>query len=433
MRTPNQISGRHLTHCGFTTGASFCSFHCTHCYLPKNANEVPIPSLDQAKEQILANRRLQGPCGGLQITGGDVADAYWRAGRVEELVEIIRFTKETGLEPMLMTHGQTLMENPGFLERLVVEGGLRQMAVHIDMTQAGRHGYPIQKVRSEADLHPLREQFTTLARTIRRKTGLPLELAHNCTVTRKNISGVSEIVRWFLADAERTHIWRLLSFQPEADTGRTLFSDRPITPEDVWKQIQEGIGRPVRRDATIFGHPDCNSWAPVLVARPGGQMVPLLPQDPAWDPMMGRLLERIGGLHLMNDDAGTPFYRILGVLVQNPGLWFELGRYVYSQWRAGLLPASVLWAALRGRAHTVGIGMHNFMDAAMVARADRDPVIKARLDACVFKGAVKQNGRWEAVPMCSMNQATWSRIYEERAADPILKSQPQPYLKIRRE
>ncbi len=57
LRTPNQISGRHLTHCGFTLGASFCSFHCTHCYLPKNANDVPFPSLAQMKEQIDANRR----------------------------------------------------------------------------------------------------------------------------------------------------------------------------------------------------------------------------------------------------------------------------------------------------------------------------------------------------------------------------------------
>ena len=61
LRTNNQISGRHLTHCGFTLGASYCSFHCTHCYLPKNANAIPIPSLAQVKEQIDANRRFQGP------------------------------------------------------------------------------------------------------------------------------------------------------------------------------------------------------------------------------------------------------------------------------------------------------------------------------------------------------------------------------------
>ncbi len=427
LKTDNQISGRHLTHCGFTTGASYCSFHCTHCYLPKNANSIPIPSLEQAKEQILANRKLQGPCGGLQITGGDVADAYWRAGRVDELVEIIRFTKTTGLEPMLMTHGQTLFEHPEFLEQLVVEGGLLQMAVHIDMTQAGRHGYPINAVHSETDLHPIRQAFTELAMSIREKTGRPLELAHNCTVTRKNIHGVSEIVRWFLADAERTHIWRIISFQPEADTGRTLFSEKPITPGDVWEEIQKGIGLPVRRDASIFGHPDCNSWSPVLVARPGGEIFPPLPDDPKWDPMMGRLFQRIGGLHLMNDTAGTPVYRLLGVLVQNPGLWLQLIGYLFEQWRSGRLPTAVVRALVSGRVHNVGIGMHNFMDASEVARADTDPVIKARLDSCVFKGAVKVDGEWTAVPMCSMNQKMWSSIYQERENDPALQSLPQPW------
>ena len=122
LRTPNQLAGRHLTHCGFTTGASYCSFHCTHCYLPENANQVPIPSLAQMKEQIDANRLFQGPGGGLQITGGDVADAYWRAGRQSELIEVVRHTVGVGLVPMLMTHGQTLLEHPEFLEALVIDG-----------------------------------------------------------------------------------------------------------------------------------------------------------------------------------------------------------------------------------------------------------------------------------------------------------------------
>jgi hypothetical protein len=174
LRTNNQISGRHLTHCGFTLGASYCSFHCTHCYLPKNANEIPIPSLAQVMEQIDANRRLQGPGGGLQITGGDVADAYWKSGRGDELIEIVRYAISVGSIPMLMTHGQTLIEHPEFLERLVVEGGLRQISVHVDMTQAGRHGFPIGRIKCEADLHPVRQAFTDLAWRVREKTGLLL-------------------------------------------------------------------------------------------------------------------------------------------------------------------------------------------------------------------------------------------------------------------
>ncbi|MDQ6860433.1 MAG: hypothetical protein M3032_04660, partial [Verrucomicrobiota bacterium] len=263
LQTPNQISGRHLTHCGFILGASYCSFHCTHCYLPKNANQVPIPSLADVKEQIDANRRFQGPGGGLQITGGDVADAYWRSGRADELVEIVRYAYSVGVVPMLMTHGQTLIEHPEFLERLVVEGGLRQVSVHVDMTQAGRHGYPIGRIKCEADLHPVRQAFTDLAMGIREKTGAKLEYALSFTVTRRNIDDVPEVIRWYLADPDRSDIWRMLSFQPEADTGRTLFSERPITPDDVWAKISEGAGVPLRRDFSIFGHPDCNSWCPL--------------------------------------------------------------------------------------------------------------------------------------------------------------------------
>jgi len=80
-----------------------------------------------------------------------------------------------------------------------------------------------------------------------------------------------------------------------------------------------------------------------------------------------------------------------------------------------------------GRAHTLGVGTHNFMDADQVSRAEADPVIKARLDSCVFKGAVKENGEWRAVPMCRMNQQKWSEIYEQRLRNPALISERQVF------
>ncbi len=428
LRTPNQLAGRHLTHCGFTTGASYCSFHCTHCYLPKNANQVPIPSLAQVKEQIEANRRLQGPGGGLQITGGDVADAYWRADRQEELVEIVRHAVSVGLVPMLMTHGQTLLEHPEFLGALVVEGGLRQMAVHIDMTQAGRHGFPIGRIQSETDLHPVRESFTKLAQHIRSRTGLPLELAHNCTVTERNIESVGEVVRWFLADPARSHIWRILSFQPEADTGRTVFSRHPVTPALVWEKLCAGMGLTIDGSAFLGGHLACNQGAALLVERKSGRYLPLLPNDSKTKELFADILATIGAVSTITTDAvaGSSLvpYRAAGAFAQHPRLAFRSLVRVIALLASGQIPLPFLRALLTGRAHTINIGTHNFMDAARVAQAPNDRETQDRLNACVFKGAVKNRatGQWEAVPMCAMNQSRWSELYEERSADATLAS-----------
>ncbi|MBA3833337.1 MAG: radical SAM protein [Chthoniobacterales bacterium] len=424
LQTPNQISGRHLTHCGFTTGASYCSFHCTHCYLPKIANQIPIPSFTQMKEQIDANRRFQGPGAGLQITGGDVADAYWRSNRQSELVAIVRYAVDSGLVPMLMTHGQTLLDHPEFLEQLVLDGGLRQMAVHIDMTQAGRAAHPINRVTSEADLHPLREAFTSLALRVRARTGLPFELAHNCTVTERNIGSIAQVVRWFLTDPERSRIWRILSFQPEANTGRTIFSEHPVTPELVWREICRGIGIPINGSAYIGGHPDCNQGASLLISERSNHLLPLLPTDTKTRKLFTEILEKLGALSTMTTDGDAQSgsllaYRVAGAFAKYPGLAWRI--FLRIGWL--LISGSIPWEFARalgtGRAHTINIGTHNFMHASQVANAPNDPVVQSRLDACVFKGAVKNraNGKWEAIPMCAMNQSRWSELYVERLTE----------------
>ncbi|HEY2801965.1 MAG TPA: radical SAM protein [Chthoniobacterales bacterium] len=421
LQTRHQLSGRHLTHCGFTTGASYCSFRCTHCYLPKEANQIPIPSFAQMKEQIDANRRFQGPGAGLQITGGDVADAYWRSDRQNELVAIVRYAVDAGLVPMLMTHGQTLLEHSEFLEQLVVEGGLRQMAVHIDITQAGRAGYPISRLTSEADLHPLREAFTDLALHVRIRTRLPFELSHNCTVTERNIDSIAEVVRWFLGEPRRSKVWRILSFQPEANTGRTIYSQHPVTPAIAWREICRGIGIPIDGSAFLGGHPDCNQGASLFIAEDTNHVLPLLPSDRKTRDLFAEVLEKLGAVSTMTTDGDSQSgsliaYRVAGALARNPGLAARivcrLGALVIS----GAIPGEFLRALARGRAHTINIGTHNFMDAAQVANAPNDPVVQARLDACVFKGAVRNraSGEWEAVPMCAMNQSRWSEVYAER-------------------
>jgi hypothetical protein len=385
LRPPSQISGRQFTHCGFTTGASYCSFRCTHCYLPKNANRVPLPSLAEMRGQIAANRAMLGPGGGFQITGGDVADAYWWAGRPDELIEIVRLTVEAGLVPILMTHGQTLLDHPDFLERLILEGGLRQVSIHIDTTQAGRRGFPINQVKCEADLHPVREAFTQLALEMRRKTGLPLRFAMTFTVTSRNLADVPEVLRWFLATPERAAVWSMLAFLPEADTGRTILVGEPVTPALVWEKLREGAGLPLRCSAVQFGHAECNSWAPLIVAGSGIRNLPLLPGDEKSTRLFSALLDAIGGISLAPGEEKNLRYRLAGVFAKRPLLALRLLAGAIRLLSMGVWTPEVLARSLTGRAHVTSIYMHNFMNSEQVAGAAHDPTVRVRLDSAFSK------------------------------------------------
>ncbi len=231
---------------------------------------------------------------------------------------------------------------------------------------------------------------------------------------------MAEVVRWFLADPARSRLWRILRFQPEADTGRTVFSAHPVTPKIVWQKLCQGMGLQLDGSAYLGGHPDCNQGASLLVEQRSGRYLPLLPNDDKTKRLFADILATIGAISTMTTDSpgATSLlpYRAAGAFARHPRL---AGR---SLWRAaaliasGQVPAPFLRALITGRAHTINIGTHNFMDARQVANAPNDPVVQARLDACVFKGAVKNRatGDWEAVPMCAMNQSRWSALYAER-------------------
>jgi hypothetical protein len=151
------------------------------------------------------------------------------------------------------------------------------------------------------------------------------------------------------------------------------------------------------------------------------------PQDVRTRKLYEELLANVGGVSFVSDDARTTPFRLLGILCQNPGLIVRLLVHVGRLLLTGEIPVEFVAALLTGQAHTVGFGIHNFMDAAQVANAPHDPTIQARLDSCVFKGAVKnrRTGEWEAVPMCAMNQQRWSDVYDERLEDPLLAHEAQ--------
>lgn len=415
LRAPNQVVGRQLTHCGYTMGAAYCSFGCTHCYLPRNANSAPLPSLDEMREQIDANHRLLGDYGALQITGGDVLDAYWNAERPDELVEIIRYATARKLVPMLMTHGQVLLENPDYFDELVAIGGLTKVALHIDMTQAGRPGYPIRSVRSEVDLHPLRQQFVELVEGVRSRTKRPISAAHTVTVTERNMDSVGEIVSWLCGDPRRLRVFRMLSLQPEADVGRTRYSESPVTPDRVWAAVGRAVGLELDRHALLFGHPECSSMTTVLIDG-SGQSLDMMPRSEAADRFREDLLRVFGGVGSRGGSHWVANAQRLGLLVRNPSFLVSAARFVASLRRGGGSRRLVraVFDAVRGRAAPLNVVMHNFMSAEDVAEP-RSQEVEDRLAACSFRGAVRtSDGSWRAVSMCEMNSLEREGIYDDQ-------------------
>ena len=195
----------------------------------------------------------------------------------------------------------------------------------------------------------------------------------------------------------------------------------------AWQKLREGTGLPLEREFSIFGHPDCNSWTPLLVSRRTGRFIVFPPQDARTRRLYEQLLASVGGVSFVSDDARTTPFRLLGILCQHPLLIARLAAHIARLLVTGKIPAEFIGALAAGKAHTVGFGIHNFMDAAQVADAPNNATIQSRLDSCVFKGAVKnrQSGEWEAIPMCAMNQQRWSDVYEERLQDPALAREPQ--------
>jgi len=436
LKTDWQVLGRHLVHCSYLLGPSYCSFGCSHCYLPANANRVPLPTLDEMKAQIDANRRLQGPDTGIQITGGDVVDAYWRAGRPEELVEIVRYACDAGLVPMLMTHGQILLDNPEYFEQLVSRGGLRKVAIHIDVTQAGRPGFRIRSVRRESDLHPLRESFVDSILKVQRATGVQLSAALTVTVTERNLEGVSEILEWLAGDLRHLEAFGMVSFQTEADVGRTQMASAAVRPESVMAAIESTYDIEFGKRNIWVGDPDCSRFTTVLVrasdvsAPAAFKVMNLIPDCPSTRRFLKKTLDVFGGVGSSGENRRRAAALRAGRLVRHPGWVLSAIAFGLREITRGRAPFAFVLGYLTRSARPLTIVMHNFMSTEMIQEGGES--VERRLDACAFKGAVRSNGEWVSVPMCSMNALDRESLYEakirrsrEPAEGPLVIAQPR--------
>jgi len=105
----------------------------------------------------------------------------------------------------------------------------------------------LRRARTEAELHPFRRAFCEHFQRLEREHGITHYLAHNMTVTPRNIGQVAEVTR-----ACRDMGFRMLSFQPAAFVGNTArWKDefRAFGTDELWAQIEAGAGGRLHQDA----------------------------------------------------------------------------------------------------------------------------------------------------------------------------------------
>ncbi|MEM9174265.1 MAG: glycosyltransferase [Myxococcota bacterium] len=409
-----QFLGRQYAGCGALIGAMpRCDFACRGCYLGAEANRIPPLSLDALDAQIGALRDWLGPGGNLQLTDGELT-----LRDPDELVELVRRARRAGLVPMLMTHGDRLLREPALLERLVREGGLREISIHVDTTQRGRRDPRDRYATRESELHDLRGRFAALVRDVRRRTGRPLEVATTVTVHRGNLDGVAGIVATLLGHAD---VFKMVSFQPMADVGRTEAGlAEGITGEALWKEIEVGLAGALASRQGHLGHPDCSRFQQGLVEHRSGEAPtfhPLFdPRDARESAVVEAALDRFGGLTFRLDDGPTKAARAIGLALRH-------GRFLGATLLPQLLRSARRFApqgrlrlrhdARRGRVrfHYFNVVSHHFMSDAELST----PRGRARLASCAFQVVIDG----ERVSMCEANALDARRAFyaEIRRAD----------------
>ncbi len=415
FRVDWQIVGQQEEGCGATIGVMpRCDFGCQGCYLGLNANQTPPLDLENAKAQMRLLRKRLGVWGNLQLTDGEVT-----LRPVKELIELMRYAREIKLIPMLMTHGDSFRRRPGLLERLMVEGGLVELSIHIDSTQRGRWGDQYRNATCESQLMPLRDEYAEMIRRARRATRRPLRAASTVTVVAQNLPEVGDIVRWFRQNADA---FRIVSFQPAAQVGRT----RPgtggaVDPLALWGRIAEGLGgekpavEKLLADQWWFGHPACSRLISGLVtSQPGKpnryELVSMF-SDPLDRRFLGHVFKHWGGISFREGGSLQHAARVLGMVRQTPGFFLHtFPRFAWNLLRRldPNQPARLALRLLTGSAHLhpLTIVSHHFMSPQEI----NTPEGQERIANCVFM--VPIDG--ELVSMCQVNATDLrDRFYEQ--------------------
>jgi hypothetical protein len=404
VKTPTQALGRRTAGCEGTHGVfPRCNLACTPCYHAREANRVRVDGDHTVREvdaQMALLRERRGPGQNAQLIGGEVTLLS-----PEDHARALEVMRRHGRKPMSMSHGDFDYD---YLEALALapDGRPRfehlSFAGHFDSLMFGRRG--VKRVRAERELNDHRRRFCEIFQRLEREHGITHYLAHNMTVTPRNVDELADVIR----DC-RDMGFRMFSFQPAAFIGNTnRWKDdyRALTGDDVWREVERGAGARLPYRVLQIGDERCNRTA--YGALVGDRWIPILDdRDPRDHVVRDRFFAAFGGM----DFAASPAVlagRLGRVFARHPPmLTGTLAWAARFGARAGLVPL------VRHRARALTFVMHSFMDARLVRpawealrRGERsgDPAIREtqeRLEACSYAMAHPETG--ELVPACAQH------------------------------
>ena len=406
LKTDSQVLGRHAVGCEGTHGVfPRCNFACTPCYHSKDANFVRVDgehTTTEIEKQLSFLRKNRGPKAHIQLIGGEVSLL-----EPDDHAKALQIMRSYGREPMSFTHGDFDYE---YLKKLVLDstGKVRlrriSFAGHFDTTMRGRKGIVVPK--DEGSLDPYRKEFADKFKRLKKEHGVRYYLAHNMTVTPKNVDQIPEL----LANNIKAG-YNMFSFQPAAFVGndkRWKEDYSRLDPDNIWALMEKGAGAELdykvlqtgdeRCNRTAFGFYVYDKWLPVLSSK-----------DPRDILARDLFYKHLGGINY-NAKIWELLPRLLRVAIAHPVTVKEgaawLGRQIERS--GGLL--QVLRAIATKNIVPMTFVMHRFMNAEDVKVAwdlmekgidSQEPTIKEtqeRLRGCFYAMAHPEDGR--VVPAC---------------------------------
>lgn len=361
-----------------------CNIYCLGCYRQQIAGHRP---LDELKDDVRFLKRWRN-VHNISIAGGEPL-IY------PDIVELVAFIKEQGMEPLVLTNGHALTRD------LLVElkrAGSMGIAFHIDSLQKRSKRW---NGKNEAELNDLREEMMELVASV---PGMYCNFG--MTVYRSNFDQINDVVRWGNQNIEHVHGMVFITFRAAGiDTGIDYYtpSGEAVLPEDLGYAAR----REVYEDAGVTSH---DVWNKIRSEFPHYDASAYLNGSQRHDSIKWLLGVQIGlgGGHMV----GSVGPRLMEA-AQTWRHWFK-GTYVahrpshrsgYKVFLTGVFDEKVrearraYWQAVRAKprllfspVYTQSIGIIQAPDMLPDGRTD---MCDSCPDMCVHEGTLVHSCRWD--------------------------------------